>query len=73
MYIFSAMPTMKKKAKPKRRETVPRMQRKRIQWSNISMETAMEAVMNGKTSINKTLGRALDPRANGTSLSKLTE
>ena len=54
MYIFSAMPIMKKKAKPKRRKTVPRAQRKRLQWSNISMETAMEAVMNGKTSINKT-------------------
>ena len=27
----------------------------------------------GKKRINKTLGRALDPRANGTWLSKLTE
>ena len=53
VYIFSAMPIMKKKAKPKRWKTVPRVQRKRLQWSNKSMETAMEAVMNGKTSINK--------------------
>ena len=51
--VVSAMPIMKKKAKPKRRKTAPRAQRKRLQWSNKSMETATEAVMNGKTSINK--------------------
>ena len=47
------MPIMKKKTKTKRRKTVPRAQRKRLQWSNKSMETVLEAVMNGKTSINK--------------------
>ena len=47
------MPIMKKKAKPKQRKTVPKAQQKRLPWSNKSMETAMETVMNGKTSINK--------------------
>ena len=40
---------------------------RRKKWDDKDMVGAMEAVR------NKTLGRALDPRANGTWLSKLTE
>lgn len=47
------MPPKKKKAKPRPKKSCPRASAKRLQWSNESMEAAMEAVTTGVTSINK--------------------
>ena len=53
----------------------PMKSRARNLWGEKKIEGFVGRVLDetGKCMINKTLGRALDPRANSTWLSKLTE
>ena len=47
------MPSVKKKRRSKSKKTCPRLFAKRLQWSNESMEAAMEQVRKGTMSLTK--------------------
>ena len=47
------MPSVKKKRRSKSKKTCPRSFAKRLQWSNESMEAAMEQVRKGTMSLTK--------------------
>ena len=51
--VSGTMPHMKRKRRFKQKKTYPRPFAKRLQWTNQSMEAAMEAVRKGTMSMNK--------------------